>query len=209
METKINNELELLGPFCDINPNHPEMNTPFYHPKYKEVWATNGHILIRIPPERLVEEYDKFDRLTLPELGELCHKRLSLDALKRALDKLPTKHFTTCPECDGYGNVEWEYHDKDDEYHRMEEECPVSTPEIGIRQHLCHQPRKRKISTFSDKSDGHSSRYMRRRYAFCRFLANYSFKTPPFLFANQSALERSSHSTKVQQKSPQLTGLQA
>ena len=125
METKINNELDLLEPFCDVNPNHPEMNTPFYHPKYKEVWATNGHILIRIPPERLVEEYNKFDRLTLPELGELCHKRLSLDALKRALDKLPTKHFTTCPECDGYGNVEWEYHDKDGDRHEMEEECPV------------------------------------------------------------------------------------
>lgn len=69
------------------------------------------------------------------------------------------------------------------------------------------QLRTRKISPFSDKSDVRSLRCKDKRFGLCRFLANHSFKNTSFLFADQPVLVRSSHSTKVQQKSPQLTGL--
>ena len=128
---KIKNEAELLSMFCDKSYSNPLRSNPFFNTRYNEVWSTDGHILIRIKPERLVSEYPKGE-LTLPALEFPCKKKVTIEALNKALNECPKideeiviQDAVECKECDGSGEVYWEYTDNTGHTHEHLDECPV------------------------------------------------------------------------------------
>ena len=137
METlnkKIKNEDELLGLFIDVDGILSNTWLPFLHPTYNEVWATDGHVIIRIPPERLNKQYEPTDgceRLKLPTVEHPCSKSCTLAAIKQALEACPLvdeveteEYEEKCEECDGTGMVEWEYTDGKMKTHYHDFDCP-------------------------------------------------------------------------------------
>lgn len=128
---KIKNEAELLNKFCDKTHIKEELTKPFFNTRYNEVWSTDGHILIRIKPERLVGEYPK-EKLGLPALECPCKKKVTIEALNKALEECPKvdeeiviQDAVECKECDGSGEVYWEYTDNTGHTHEHLDECPV------------------------------------------------------------------------------------
>lgn len=128
---KIKNEAELLNKFCDKTHIKEELTKPFFNTRYNEVWSTDGHVLIRIKPERLVGEYPK-EKLGLPALESPCKKKVTIEALNKALDECPKideeiviQDAVECKECDGTGEVYWEYTDNTGHTHEHLDECPV------------------------------------------------------------------------------------
>ena len=128
---KIKNEAELLNIFCNKSYSNPLRSYPFFNPRYNEVWSTNGYVLIRINLEILVGEYIK-ESLTMPKLEYPCEKTITIEALNKALEACPLvdeevviQDAVKCEECDGSGEVYWEY--KDDHLHTHERifDCPI------------------------------------------------------------------------------------
>ena len=114
---KIKNEAELLSIFCDESYSNPLRHSPFFNTKYNEVWSTDGYSLIRVKPERLIGEYPKGE-LNLPPLECPCKKKITIEAINKALGECPkvdeeiiTQDAIECKECDGSGEVYWEYTD--------------------------------------------------------------------------------------------------
>ena len=137
METlnkKIKNEDELFELFINVDDIRSSIWFPFLHPTYNEVWATNGYVIIRIPPERLNKQYEPTDgceRLKLPTVEHPCSKSCTLAAIKQALEACPLvdeveteEYEEKCEECDGRGLVEWEYTDGELETHYHDFDCP-------------------------------------------------------------------------------------
>ena len=85
---KIKNEAELLSKFCDKTHMKEELIKPFFNTRYNEVWSTDGIVLIRINPKRRVGEYPK-RKLGLPALESLCMKKVTIEAINKALDECP------------------------------------------------------------------------------------------------------------------------
>ena len=138
METlnkKIKNEDELLGLFIDLDGIHSSTWMPFLHPTYNEVWATDGYVIIRIPPERLNKQYEPTDgceKLKLPMVEHPCSKSCTLADINKALDSCPLvdevlieENEEKCKECDGTGEVKWEYTDDNLHRHFHNFDCPV------------------------------------------------------------------------------------
>lgn len=128
---KIKNEAELLDKFCDKSFSNPLRSAPFFNTKYNEVWSTDGYVLIRIKPERLVGEYPKGE-LRLPMLECPCKKKITIDAINKALNECPKvdeeiiiQEAVECEDCDGTGEVYWEYTDNKGHTHQHLDECPV------------------------------------------------------------------------------------
>ena len=128
---KIKNEAELLNKFCDKNEFRKLLRTPFFNTRYNEVWSTDGHALIRIKPERLVGEYPKGE-LTLPTLEFPCKKKITIEAINKALNECPKvdeeiviQDAVECEDCDGSGEVCWEYTDNKGYTHEHLDDCPV------------------------------------------------------------------------------------
>lgn len=128
---KIKNEEELLNKFCDKNEFRKLLRTPFFNTRYNEVWSTDGHTLIRINPERLVGEYPKGE-LNLPPLEYPCKKKITIEAINKALDECPKvdeevviQDAVECKECDGSGEVYWEYTDNHGHTHEHIFDCPI------------------------------------------------------------------------------------
>ena len=128
---KIKNEAELLNKFCYKTHMKEELIKPFFNTRYNEVWSTDGIVLIRIKPKRLVGEYPK-RKLGLPALESLCMKKVTIEALNKALDECPKvdeeiviQEAVECKECDGSGEVYWEYIDNTGHTHEHLDECPV------------------------------------------------------------------------------------
>ena len=128
---KIKNEAELLNMFCDKSYSNPLRSNPFFNTKYNEVWSTDGYTLIRIKPERLVGEYPKRE-LRSPMLECPCKKKITIEAINKALDACPKvdeeiviQDAVECEDCDGTGEVYWEYTDNKGHTHQYLDECPV------------------------------------------------------------------------------------
>lgn len=128
---KIKNEAELLNMFCDKSYSNPLRSNPFFNTKYNEVWSTDGHVLIRIKPERLVGEYPKGE-LNLPPLECPCKKKITIDAINKALNECPkvdeeiiVQDAVKCKECDGSGEVYWEYTDYHGHTYERLSDCPI------------------------------------------------------------------------------------
>lgn len=128
------NEAELLATFS--NPNHPGLEQyrhPFFNERTGQVWATEGHILISVAPHRLSGDYPKL------KLGEpvgfakrTCDLTVTMSMLAKTLASVPkikeqieVQPARECEECDGTGEVMWEYTDGGLKVHQMEAVCPV------------------------------------------------------------------------------------
>lgn len=128
---KINNEAELLNKFCDKSNSNNLRPYPFLNTRYNEVWSTDGYTLIRINPEILVGEYIK-ERLPMPNLEYPCEKIITIEALNKALEACPLvdeevviEDAVECEECDGTGEVYWEYKDNHLHTHERLMDCPI------------------------------------------------------------------------------------
>lgn len=131
---KIKNETELLEMFTAGDGVRAFTYVPFLHPVYNEVWATDGHVIIRINPDRLNGHYEPVkgcERLKLPKVLKPCHMSCTYMALRRALDECPLvnemvteEHEEECKECGGTGKVEWEYTDDKLHTHFHDFDCP-------------------------------------------------------------------------------------
>lgn len=132
---KINNETELLEMFTNGDGVRAYTYVPFLHPVYNEVWATEGHIIIRISPDRLNKHYEPVkgcERLKRPKVLKPCHMSCTYKALRQALDACPLvdevvteEHEEECKECGGTGKVEWEYTDDKSYTHFHDFDCPM------------------------------------------------------------------------------------
>lgn len=128
------NEAELLATFS--NPNYPgceQYRHPFLNERNGQVWATDGHVLISVAPHRLSGDYPKL------KLGEpvgfakrTCDLTVTMSMLAETLASVPTikeqievHPAEECEECDGTGEVMWEYTDGGLKVHQMEAVCPV------------------------------------------------------------------------------------
>lgn len=139
---KIKNEAELLSAFCDNSYSNPLRSAPFFNTKYNEVLSTDGYVLIRIKPERLACEYPKGE-LTLPELEFPCKKKITIEAINEALDACPkvdeeviTQEAVECKECDGDGQVYWEYTDNHGHTHNRLYDCPICDGTCEIKPEI-------------------------------------------------------------------------
>ena len=128
---EIKNEAELLKEFCEKDELRPLLEAPFYNKKYKKIWCTNGYVLIEINPKVLTRKYPE-DELRLPELECPCKKKFNIEAINKALDECPkvddeivVSEEVKCKECEGYGEVTWEYTDNNVHTHELEAECPI------------------------------------------------------------------------------------
>lgn len=146
---KIKNEAELLSMFCDKNEYRSLLRAPFFNTKYNEVWGTNGHILIRIKPERLVGEYPKGE-LALPILECPCKKKITIEAINNALGECPKvdeeiiiQDAIECEECDGSGEVYWEYTDNNLHTHERLYDCPVCDGKGKIKPEITRKTGKK------------------------------------------------------------------
>lgn len=107
------------------------LRTPFFNTIYNEVWCTDGHTLIRINPEILIGEYVK-GSLSMPKLEYPCEKTVTIEALNKALEACPLvdeevviQDAVKCEECDGSGEVYWEYTDSHGHTHEHISDCPI------------------------------------------------------------------------------------
>lgn len=118
METlnkKIKNETELLEMFTNPDGFRAFTYVPFLHPIYNEVWATEGHVIIRISPDRLSEHYEPAkgcEELKIPKVLRPCHLSCTYKAIRQALDECPLvdevvtkEHEEECKECGGDGVI--------------------------------------------------------------------------------------------------------
>ena len=132
---KIKNETELLEMFTEPDGFRAFTYIPFLHPIYNEVWATEGHVIIRINPDRLNKHYEPVkgcEKLKLPKALKPCHLSCTYKAIRQALDACPLvdevvteENEEDCKECGGTGEVEWEYTDDNLHTHYQDFDCPV------------------------------------------------------------------------------------
>ena len=132
---KIKNETELLEMFTDGDGVRAFTYVPFLHPIYNEVWATEGHVIIRISPDRLNKHYEPVkgcEELILPKVLKPCHLSCTYKDIRQALDECPLvdevvteEHEEECKECGGFGEVEWWYADDNAYTHYHSFDCPV------------------------------------------------------------------------------------
>lgn len=132
---KIKNETELLEMFTAGDGVRAFTYVPFLHPVYNEVWATEGHVIIRISPDRLNKHYEPVKRceeLKLPKVLRPCHLSCTYKAIRQALDACPLVDEVVtegneeeCKECGGTGEVEWEYTDDNLHTHYHDFDCPM------------------------------------------------------------------------------------
>lgn len=124
-------ESALLGLFCDKEHFHEQICKPFTSDGY--VCATETHRLILIKPELCKGEYApgklSVKRVINPDNIDIT---LTLAKLKKAIKKLSTvkemevvSPAVKCKDCDGDGEVEWEYVDTHRYTHLDYHKCPV------------------------------------------------------------------------------------
>ncbi|MCM1301354.1 MAG: hypothetical protein NC226_06500 [Bacteroides cellulosilyticus] len=125
------NEQELLSLFYKEDDDlRPYMAAPYLKNGY--VCATEAHILIRIKAETLHGEYKETERCNIDWPADNCNFTISLQEIETMLSNIPQVEEEVkvgedikCMECDGEGEVEWEYQDKSGHYHYEDHECPI------------------------------------------------------------------------------------
>lgn len=167
---KIKNEAELLSIFCDKSYSNPLRSNPFFNTKCNEVWSTDGYTLIRIKPERLVSEYPKGE-LTLPALEFPCKKKITIEAINKALDECPkvdeeiiVQDAVECKECDGSGEVYWEYTDNHLHTHERLYDCPVCDGTGEIKPEITRKTGKKTVDKNSIIKVGNAYLYAKNIY---------------------------------------------
>ena len=144
------NEQELLSLFYDKeNDMRPDMAAPYLKNGY--VCATEAHILIRIKAETLNGEYNEIEGLNIDFPADNCNFIISQQDLKTAIENIPKVEEEEkvgkdieCEECNGEGEVEWEYRDRNGNYHYDYHDCPKCYGD-GYISHVKYQKTGRMI----------------------------------------------------------------
>lgn len=121
---------KFLDNFCDSS--RERFSSPFLNGDY--VVATDTHALVVVNKEEVesddpLKESEK-DYIAIVESGKgdevrnitFTYNEL-LDALKQVEISADNEHL--CPDCDGYGEVDFEYHSTHNYEYTMRGECPV------------------------------------------------------------------------------------
>lgn len=142
-------KLEVLKMFCKYDGNREFTENPVYQiiDDVKCVCATDGHIVIICHNLQGIDENDITLNLTSPQFNSVvpkqnCTELLSVETLKNAIDRIPIVDYEEieCEECDGAGNVEFEYRAKDGLLYKNDCECPVCdgsgfSRKYGVKSH--------------------------------------------------------------------------
>lgn len=128
----------LLETFCCKDDSRPSLRKPIMQDGY--LHATNTHIAIRIRKDLMpstatyiVHERPDFARVFFPrKYSATLNTKLLGDAIKETCGDNPSE-FIDCPECGGFGKVEWEYIDKDRDTHCRDFECPICDGDGSIQ----------------------------------------------------------------------------
>lgn len=135
---KIKNEAELLNKFYYKDNVKKIFAEPFFNTDYGEVWSTDGFSVVQINPKVLVNEYPK-KAVRIPMLGCSCKKKITIEAINKALDACPKdeeeiviQDAVECEDCNGTGEVTWDYIDHHGHTHEKEFLCPTCNGEGEI-----------------------------------------------------------------------------
>lgn len=126
---KISNEQKLFELFCNDDTCIDAYQEPFLRLGHNEVWAANMYMAVAVKAELVSEKYRK-KKIKDLSLGTPCNMTVTLEDIKDALDKLPLVEDeeiedVECEECDGSGEVEYEYVDKGGATHNVTADCPI------------------------------------------------------------------------------------
>lgn len=134
---RINNEQELFELFCDPHSESAFKQKPYYETRCKKVFATNGIILIMMDPSMLSESYDEIEKPSIYTVfRDSMEGYFTFESLKKVFESFEMEKQLVlmeegqeCEECNGLGEVEWEYTDKDGEMHFHYGDCPFCNGE--------------------------------------------------------------------------------
>lgn len=121
-------ESELLDVFIYRDDDmRPGLESPMEQDGY--ICATDTRIAIRIKKEMTTGEYEHRATPTFARVFPESKPKYSIrvNTISEAISKcgLSMAAFVDCPECNGSGEVEWHYHDKDGDTHTHDDECPL------------------------------------------------------------------------------------
>lgn len=147
---KIKGEDKFLSLFCDKENVTDALKTPFLCNGY--VCATDNHILVMVNPEALTKFYAprnlELETILTPQNVDYI---LTIQEIEAGLAKLPQiiendliTPAVVCDECNGIGEVSWEYRDKDFNIHTGEFDCPICKG-TGEKHRAVYKPTGRTI----------------------------------------------------------------
>ena len=130
---RINNEQELLELFCDPHNDFALKKKPYYETLRKKVFSTSGGILIMMNPDMLSESYEEIEKSSIYTVfSDSMEGYFTFESLKKVFESFEMEEERElmekgreCEECNGRGDVEWEYTDKDGEMHFYYGDCPI------------------------------------------------------------------------------------
>ena len=134
---RINNEQELFELFCDPHNDFAFKQKPYYETRRKKVFATNGIILIMMDPCMLSESYEEIEKPSIYTVfRDSMEGYFTFESLKKVFESFEMEKELVlmeegkeCEECNGLGEVEWEYTDQDGEMHFHYGDCPFCNGE--------------------------------------------------------------------------------
>lgn len=122
-------EKKLFGLFvADNDVYRPILNNPYRRDGY--VYASDGQKLIRVKDGIVSGYYEMTNGMTLNIPTDNCDYTITDMDIEKVLSEIPQveemeEKEIKCSECDGTGEVIWEYKDKNWETHENEYECPI------------------------------------------------------------------------------------
>ena len=122
-------EKKLFGLFvADDDMYRPILNNPYRRDGY--VYASDGQKLIRVKEDIVSGDYEVTDKMKLNIPADNCDYTITDKDIEKVLSEIPQvkemeEKKVKCSECDGTGEVIWEYQDKNWETHENEFECPI------------------------------------------------------------------------------------
>ena len=122
-----------------------EIRQPYL--KDGRICATDTYALIRIARNYFTQDnFHEIDRYNITWPRQQLPVKLSFNMIGRAIEQLPmvdvcieVDETAACPECDGSGEVEWEYKDLSGETYYHTFECPVCDG-IGTVERTINKP---------------------------------------------------------------------
>lgn len=119
---------ELFGLFVDKDGYRPILNYPYRRDGY--VYATDRYKLIRVKEDIVSGDYEVTDKMKLNVPTDNCDYIISDKDIEKAFSEIPKvkeveEKEVKCSECDGTGEVDWEYTDKNGNDYEGCFECPV------------------------------------------------------------------------------------
>ena len=121
-------EKKLFDLFVDEYGYRQELNYPFRRDGY--VYATDVMKLIRVKDDIVSGDYEATDKMRLNVPADNCDYIISDKDIEKSLSEIPKvkevkKKKIKCSECNGTGEVDWEYRDKNGNDYESCFDCPV------------------------------------------------------------------------------------